>query len=220
MADVAYVRELARKLCLMNVANGIIDITDETVSNLEYLEKIFTEEIELRQENKKSALLLRSKLPKIEFDYSRIVPGLEWQIEQIKQIDFRDTHQNIMIVGECLTGKTALAAELGRIAVSKQAKVLYITSEDFLIAVKRQNTAWQRLMKSDLIILDDLFYISPTDEEMTQLYKAVIFLNESRSFIFITNRMLSEWTRMNTDSHLIETFRKRIMSETQIIRLG
>lgn len=75
-------------------------------------------------------------------------------------------------------------------------------------------------MKSDLIILDDLFYISPTDEEMTQLYKAVIFLNESRSFIFITNRMLSEWTRMNTDSHLIVTFRKRIMSETQTIRLG
>lgn len=196
MADVTEVRELARKLCLMNIANGVIDITDETVSNLDYISKLFSEEIELRQKNKIAELLLRAKLPKIEFDHSKIVPGLEWQLEQIKQIDFRDTHQNIIIVGECLTGKTALASEIGREAVSKRAKVLYITAEDFLIAIRKQNTAWQRLIKSDLIILDDLFYITPTDEELIQLYKAVMFLIESRSFIFITNRMLSEWTRM------------------------
>lgn len=136
------------------------------------------------------------------------------------QIDLRNEQQNIMIVGECLTGKTALAAEIGRSAVEKQAKVLYLTTEDFLIAVNRQNTNWKRMLKCDLIILDELFYITPSDEELTQLYKTVMFLIESRSFIFITNRLLSEWVKMNTDPHLTETFRKRIMINTQLIHLG
>lgn len=220
MADVTEVRNLARKLFLMNIANGVIDITDETVSNLDYLYKVLTQEIELREEKRKAENLLRAKLPKIEFDHSTIPPGLEWQLERLKEIDYRETHQNSIIVGECLTGKTALASELGREALKKQAKVLYITSEDFLIAIRKQNTAWHRMIKSDLIILDDLFYIAPTDEELVQLYKSIMFLIESRSFIFVTNRMLSEWTRMSTDSHLTETFRRRIMIETQIIRLG
>lgn len=76
------------------------------------------------------------------------------------------------------------------------------------------------MLKCDLIILDELFYITPSDEELTRLYKTVMFLLESRSFIFITNRQLSEWTKMNTDTHLTETFRKRIMINTQLIRLG
>lgn len=220
MADVTQIREYARKLNLMNIANGVIDITDESVSNLDYLCNLFEQEIALRSKNKKADLLLRAKLPKTEFDHSGISPGLAWQLEQIMQIDFRNEQQNIMIVGECLTGKTALAAEIGRSAVEKQAKVLYISAEDFLIAAKRQNTNWKRMMKCDLIILDELFYITPSDEELTQLYKTVMFLIESRSFIFITNRLLSEWAKMNADSHLTETFRKRIMINTQLIHMG
>ena len=98
-------------------------------------------------------MLLRAKLPKNGFDYSGITPGLEWQLEQIMQIDLRNEQQNIMIVGECLTGKTALAAEIGRSAVEKQAKVLYLTTEDFLIAVNRQNTNWKRMLKCDEEVL-------------------------------------------------------------------
>lgn len=40
MADVNEIRELARMLNLMNVANGSIDISDEKVSNKDYLYKI------------------------------------------------------------------------------------------------------------------------------------------------------------------------------------
>lgn len=163
---------------------------------------------------------MQSKLPNIEFDHTKTIAGFEWQLEKIKNIDFRCTRQNIIIVGECSTGKTALASEIGKSAVEKLSKVQYITTDDFLIAVRRQDTKWQRMLKSDLIILDELFYITPTNEELIQLYKSVMFLSESRSFIFVTNRMLSDWTKMNTDSHLTETFRKRITMDAQILRLS
>ena len=34
MAEIEKIKELARTLCLMNIANGVIDLNDETVSNL------------------------------------------------------------------------------------------------------------------------------------------------------------------------------------------
>ena len=37
MAEVSEIRELARKLNLMNIANGVIDIDNEIISNKEYL---------------------------------------------------------------------------------------------------------------------------------------------------------------------------------------
>lgn len=47
-----------------------------------------------------------------------------------------------------------------------------------------------------------------------------MFLQESRSFIFVTNRPLSEWDSMGVDPHTASTFRQRISSGAQIIHLG
>ena len=52
MADIADIRELARSLCLMNIANGAIDLNRETVSNLDYLYEILKQELELRAKKK------------------------------------------------------------------------------------------------------------------------------------------------------------------------
>ena len=45
MADIAEIKELAKTLNLMNVYNGIIDISDEKVSNLDYLYNILKQEV-------------------------------------------------------------------------------------------------------------------------------------------------------------------------------
>lgn len=219
MAEIARVRELAKALCLMNIANGTIDLTDETASNLDYICRIFEQEVNCRKANRIKELLTLSRLPRASFDHSGISPGLEWQLTQINAFNYREEHQNILIVGECATGKTTLAAEIGRKAIERNTRVVYVTTEDLLIAAKRKNTNWKKLLKSDLIVLDELFYMTPTNEELTLLYKSVMFLMESRSFIFVTNRMLSDWAKMNTDPHLTETFRKRIMTGTQVIHL-
>lgn len=49
MATVTEIRDLARILGLWNIAKGNIDITDETVSNMDYICNIFLTEIEMRK---------------------------------------------------------------------------------------------------------------------------------------------------------------------------
>ncbi|WP_176755916.1 ATP-binding protein [Eubacterium pyruvativorans] len=56
-----------------------------------------------------------------------ITKGLQWQLQRIEQIDFRNIMENFVIVGDCATGKTSLASEIGRYALLKRAKVQYIS---------------------------------------------------------------------------------------------
>ena len=108
MADIAEIKELAKSLNLMNVYNGIIDISDEKVSNLDYLYNILKQEVDIRRENKINSILKQSRLPKKEFDDMTISQGLKWQLKEIEKIDFKNIKQNIVIVGDVATGKTSL----------------------------------------------------------------------------------------------------------------
>ena len=219
MATVTEIREMARTLGLWNTAKGRIDITDETVSNLDYIAGIFRTEIEMRKVKKEITLRKESRLPDKLFDKSKITQGLIWQLQKTEQFDFKNEIQSFVIVGACSTGKTSLACELGAYALSKGAKVQYIGLEDMLLAIRNQNARWGRILKADMIIIDDVFYITPTDEELIAFYKAVTFLSEIRSLVIVTNRPLSEWSGMGADKHLAETLQKRLMSSAQLMHL-
>ena len=59
----------------------------------------------------------------------------------------------------------------------------------------------------------------PTRAELQVFYRAVTFLNETRSIIFITNRELSAWIDAAEDKHLCQTLLDRITVNCQIVRL-
>ena len=48
MADAKEIQELAKILNLQNIANGTIDLNQETISNMDYLYQILLEEVNIR----------------------------------------------------------------------------------------------------------------------------------------------------------------------------
>ena len=182
MADISDIKKIAKELCLMNIANGIIELKEETVSNLDYLYNVLNKEKELREQKKANDVYRSSRLPKKVFDETAITAGLRWQLEEIQKIDFKNQKQNIVIVGDVATGKTSLATKLAKEAIERKAVAVYTTEEDLLIAVRQQKSHWNKIMHSDLIVLDELFYLKPTEENMALLYKTVMFLSEKYTF--------------------------------------
>ena len=81
MADITEIRELAKKLDLWNIARGYIDLNDEKLSNLDYLQMILQKELEIRARQKQIKLRRASKLPNKVFELSNLNKGLEWQIK-------------------------------------------------------------------------------------------------------------------------------------------
>ena len=181
---------------------------------------VLLEEVNIRNANKLKDIKKIAKLPNKIFDQTKITEGLKWQLSKLKEHDFTSKKQNIFIVGECSTGKTSLASMLGDEALDKGAKVIYITYDDFVVETKLKKKRWNQILDCDLLLLDDVFYLSPDEEELTLIYRALMFLQETRSIILITNRPLSSWKDMKVDTHLIETLQKRLMQDAQIISLA
>jgi len=219
MADIKVIQDLARTLNLQNIASGVIDLNDETISNKEYLYKVLLEEVNIRKKNKLKDLKHMSRLKQLVFDELRISDGLKWQLSRIKEMDFNETRENIIIVGDCSTGKTSLATTIGNCAIEKGTKVVYVTQEELLVESKIKKKTWNNILIADMVIVDDMFYLTPSEEELIQVYKILMFLQETRSIILVTNRPLSSWKNMKIDTHIVETLAKRLMQDAQIISL-
>ena len=215
MATVTEIRDLARILGLWNIAKGNIDITDETVSNIDYICNIFLAEIEMRKAKKKETLWKESYLPDKTFDKSKITQGLKWQLQKIEQFNFKEDMQNFVIVGDCVTGKTSLATEIGGYAIDKGASVQYVTIEDLFFAIKNRTARWNRILKADMIIIDDVFYIAPTEEELVTFYRTIVFLSETDLQSLCTEHLLLYQLHILQSQLQVMSFRFRNLRQLQ-----
>jgi len=225
MADITEIHELAQKLNLWNIARGFVDLNDEKLSNLDYLKMILEKELEIRARQKHIKLRKASKLPNKAFDASNLNKGLKWQIKQLSNLTWLNEEQNVILLGKCGTGKTGLAVQLGDMAISSGHKTYYVPFDTFIAVAEKKATnpkaeaTFSYMQECDLIIIDDVYYVEPTRAELQAFYRAVSFLNETRSIIFITNREISAWLDAVEDKHLCQTLLDRITVNCQIIRL-
>ena len=225
MAEITEIRKLAQNLNLWNIARGIVDLNDEKLSNLDYLQMILEKELEIRAQQKHIKLSKASKLPNKVFDTANLNKGLKWQIKQLSHLTWLNEEQNIILLGKCRTGKTSLAVHLGETAINNEHKTYYASFDTFVTIVDQKDTnpkagaTFSYMRECELLIIDDVFYIEPTRAELQTFYRAITFLNETRSIILITNRELSSWTDAAEDKHLCQTLLDRVTANSQIIRL-
>lgn len=225
MSTVGEIKALAKKLHLFNIARGDIDLTNASKGNIDFLKKVLQQEQDLRD----SAQLVRreheSRLPRKEFLPEKLNSGVSWQIEQLEKLGWIDIDQNLFIIGKCGTGKTSLAAHLGRKALACGIKVSYTTIDDFLYTLETKNSVGKQMQRykhwlaSSLIIIDDMMYAGLSDEELMDFYHTIMLLNETRSIVIITNRELSSWQQSGNDRHLMQTLIERLSVNSQQIRL-
>lgn len=226
MTSITEIQELARTLNLQNIAKGIIDLSHDKESNLAYLKDVLQKEVDKREE---FAVLRREKagrLPKKEFVKSSINSGIAWQIERLEELEWIEKDQNLILIGKCGSGKTSLAAHLGRKTLEAGIKVSYNTFDAFLYTINNKDASDKQLRRfryftaSSLIIIDDMMYTGVRNEDLVKFYHSIMLLNETRSIIFITNRELSSWVDAAEDKHLMQTLIDRITANSQIIRLN
>lgn len=168
MADITEIRELAKKLNLWNISRGYIDLNDEKLSNLDYLQMILQKELEIRARQKQIKLRRASKLPNKVFELSNLNKGLEWQIKQLSHLTWLNEEQNVILLGKCGTGKTSLAVHIGETAIGNGHKTYYASIDTFVSIVENKDinpkavATFSYMRECDLIIIDDVFYLEPT----------------------------------------------------------
>lgn len=216
-------REELRLICkklnlhhLSKINTFDIDIKDK----LDYVKYLFEYELKEREKKVKKQNLSTSRLPKPkEVKYEGID---KWNVEDALKLKWLEESRNLLIIGKCGKGKTNLASTIGVKAIDNGYKVYYLKVDEYINILKnidgqKEKIAHQRMKDADLIILDELMYLPIAVEEILLLYRSIMYLSESRSFIFITNRRLEEWINDANDLHTMETFKDRIMNGSKQI---
>lgn len=224
MVNQEELRLLLKRVNLHNVSkikSFDVGVTDP----IEYLYYMVNYEIKKRNENTFTENRRRSKLPNIKKDPS--IQGIdEWNVKDLKKLQFIKEEQNVLITGKCGVGKTAVAVMLGHLALEKGYKVYYIKCDEFIHVLKnnlinpREKKIYEYLKMSDVIIVDEMLYLNLPEEDLSLLYKELMFLSESRSVICITNRGLSDWKNAARDKHTMQTLIDRIFRDAKLLYLN
>lgn len=200
------------------------------MSHLEFLECLLENEVLLRQENSIKTRMKNAKFPyqMVLDDYKRKHLSVEIRnkIKELETLEFIDNGENIILIGNPGTGKTALSIAIGTKACHEGKKVLFISIPTLLIELKEamnqnQITMYKRRFESyDLVILDELGYCTFDKDRGEVLFNLLSSRNEKGSMIFTSNLTFERWNEVFKDPILTGAIIDRLAYKSHLIDMS
>ena len=207
-------------------------IEDARLSDLSYddfLTSIFRCEVENRMNSSIKRRIKEAHFPhKFTFeDFKRdhFSQEIRQKIKEIETLDFINNKENIILVGNPGTGKTALSLAIGMKACLMNKSVLFISVPQLLIEIKEamSNSEYIRYKKKfekyDLVILDELGYTSFSKEAGEILFNLLSSRNEVGSIIITSNLTMDKWNEIFKDQVLTGAIVDRLANRAHLINM-
>lgn len=133
--------------------------------------------------------------------------------------------ENLLIFGPSGTGKTHLAAALGRSVIELGKRVRFFSATTLVQQLQRAKLdlllpqALSKLDRFDLLILDDLGYVKKTDAETSVLFELIAHRYERRSLLITANQPFSQWDEVFSDSMMTVAAVDRLVHHALIVEI-
>ena len=191
------------------------------LSYQEYLHRLVEQQVLSKIErsiNRKTQLACFPQVKRLEeFDFSFQPEINEKLIRELATLDFMNLAKNVLFIGAPGVGKTHLAISLGIKATQARKRVLFFTAEHLtqeLAAAEvsgRLNKMLDVMTRIDLLIIDELGYLSLTKQMAKLFFQLVSKRYEKASIIITSNKPFEQWGEIFNDEVVAAAILDRLL---------
>lgn len=219
------------KYCKLSGMTDVFDriyqeTLDKDLSNIDFFEMLLDEEVISRENSRYSRLLKKASFPTIKtidaFNFSKAPFLNKREIMDLFTLDFLNENKNVIFIGDQGTGKSHLVTSIGVEACKQGKSVLFYTAASLgntLVEMQEKlclNNFIERLKKVNLLILDELGFVS-LSHQTTQLLFQVFSERYERGSIMITGNLeFGEWGNIFHDEIMAAAIIDRLIHNSII----
>ena len=133
---------------------------------------------------------------------------------------------NLLLFGPAGTGKSHLSAAIGRALVEAGYRVLFTRTTDLVqrLQVARRELALEaaigKLDRYNLLILDDISYVTKDQAETSVLFELISRRYEHRSILITANQAFGEWNHIFPDQAMTLAAVDRLVHHSTILEMN
>jgi len=161
-----------------------------------------------------------------EFDLTRLENVSESTVRQLASCDFIKQRQNIVMIGNPGSGKTHLSIALGMNACEAGYRVKFYTAVNLAselaeaVQMKRLSRFEKALNKNELLIIDELSYLTFNRYQSEMLFQVISERSERSSVIITTNLEFSEWTQLFDNEMMLAALIDRVTFRSFVLNMN
>lgn len=227
------IRLYAKQLRIPSFAEyqEVLRQTDPSFGFADLLLELMKAETASRQENNYRRRLKTAGFPFTktleEFDCAQLNETVSpIFLQELATCQFIHNRQNVIMIGNPGRGKTHLAISLGLKACAQGYNVLFKNAATLSTQLCEAKDNYhlgkleRTLAKADLLILDELSYLSFNRHQSELLFKVISDRSEKSSTIVTTNLPFSKWTELFENTTMVAALIDRLTFRSHVLDMN
>jgi DNA replication protein DnaC len=187
-------------------------------------------ELEQRKNNGIKRRLRAAKFPVRkhleQFDRSKYRKEFRPVFDELETLQFISKKENIILMGSPGCGKSHYATALGIEAITNGKSVLFVSVPNLVIELREAlskhqlNVYKKKFEKYDVVILDELGYVSFDKSGVEILFNLLSNRNDKGSIIITTNLSFDRWSEIFNDTVITGALVDRLAHKAHILDLS
>lgn len=221
------IQEYCRMLKLKGIGQHFEELEKEAADYEDYLHKLLRYEIEEAEKKAKENRIRSARFPYRKYlddlEMDCLPRGMRKKLPELATLDFVRRGQNLILTGNPGTGKTHTAIGLGIRACGQGYRVLYTTVPLLVTELKeckdlKKLRSYQRKFeKYDLVIADELGYVSFDRQGADLLFSNLSLRATQRSTIITSNLTFERWDEIFGDTAVTSALVDRLTYKALLI---